>query len=107
MSELMDAAHSCGSYLYNYEQLSVVVDMTSAITYLHELLPRPYVHGDIRPTNALVTKDMRVKVADLGAAHLLEISRSSQPQLSRSRANGFHIGTLFVAYRRLQSGGFL
>ena len=79
VSELMDAAHSCGSYLYDYEQLSVVVDMTSAITYLHELLPRPYVHGDIRPTNALVTKDMRVKVADLGPAHLLDSSKSAGP----------------------------
>ena len=79
VSEVMDAAHSSGSYLSTYEQLSIAVEMTSAITYLHELPPRPYVHGDIRPTNVLVTRDMRVKVADLGSAHLLDSSLSSGP----------------------------
>ena len=79
VSEVMDAAHFSGSYLSTYEQLSIAVEMTSAITYLHELSPRPYVHGDIRPTNVLVTRDMRVKVADLGAAHLLDSSKSAGP----------------------------
>ncbi|XP_065841317.1 uncharacterized protein [Oscarella lobularis] len=79
VSEAMDAAHFSGSYLSTYEQLSIAVEMTSAITYLHELSPRPYVHGDIRPTNVLLTRDMRVKVADLGAAHLLDSSKSAGP----------------------------
>ena len=79
ISEVMDAAHSSGSYLSNYEQLSIAVETTSAITYLHKLHPRPYVHGDIRPTNVLVTRDMRVKVADLGSAHLLDSSLSTGP----------------------------
>ena len=79
VSEVMDAAHSSGSYLSIYEQLSIAVEITSAITYLHELHPRPYVHGDIRPTNVLITRDMRVKVADLGSAHLLDSSLSSGP----------------------------
>ena len=79
VSEVMDAAHSYGSYLSIYEQLSIAFEMTSGITYLHELHPRPYVHGDIRPTNALVTRDMKVKVADLGAAHLLNSYKSAGP----------------------------
>ena len=79
VSEVINAVHSSGSYLSNYEKLSIAVEMTSAITYLHELHPRPYVHGDIRPTNVLVTRDMRVKVADLGAAHLLDSSKSAGP----------------------------
>ena len=79
VSELIDAAHSSGSYLSVYEQLSIAADMTSAIAYMHELLPRPYVHGDIRPTNALVTRDMKAKISDLGAAHLLDSSESTGP----------------------------
>ncbi|XP_065835603.1 uncharacterized protein [Oscarella lobularis] len=85
MSEVIDAAHAAGRkggvlpYLSSYEQLSTVVQMTSAIAYLHDLKPRPYVHGDIRSTNMLVTRDMKVKVADLGAAHLVESSKSAGP----------------------------
>ncbi|XP_065841878.1 uncharacterized protein [Oscarella lobularis] len=77
VSEVIDAAHSSTSYLSHYEQLSIVLQMTSAIAYLHGLKPRPYVHADIRPTNVLVTRDMKVKVADLGAAHLVESSKSA------------------------------
>ena len=79
VSEVIDAAHSSPCYLSHYEQLSIVVQMTSAIAYLHGLQPRPYVHADIRPTNVLVTRDMKVKVADLGAAHLVESSTSAGP----------------------------
>ena len=85
MSEVIDAAHAAGRkggvlpYLSSYEQLSTVVQMTSAIAYLHDLKPRPYVHGDIRSTNMLVTRDMKVNVADLGAAHLVESSKSAGP----------------------------
>ena len=79
VSEVIDAAHSFPCYLSHYEQLSIVVEMTSAIAYLHGLQPRSYVHADIRPTNVLVTRDMKVKVADLGAAHLVENSKSAGP----------------------------
>ena len=90
VSEVINAAHTSDSYLSTYEQLSIAVEMTSAITYLHELPLRPYVHGDIRPTNVLVTRDMRVKVADLGSAHLLDSSLSSGP-----------MSALYVAPERL------
>ena len=79
VSELMDAALSSGTYLSIYEQLSIAAEMTSAIAYMHELLPCPYVHGDIRSTNVLVTRDMKAKVSDLGAAHLLGSSESTGP----------------------------
>ncbi|XP_065846626.1 uncharacterized protein [Oscarella lobularis] len=79
VSELIIAARASGSrYLTTYEQLSIAIEITSAIAYLHQLMPRPYVHGDIRPTNVLVTRDMKVKVGDLGATHFLE-SRSVGP----------------------------
>ncbi|XP_065840574.1 uncharacterized protein [Oscarella lobularis] len=79
VSEVIDAAHASRSYLTNYEQLSIAMDMTSGISYLHQIRPRPYVHGDIRPSNVLVTRDMKVKVGDLGAAHIIESSLSAGP----------------------------
>ncbi|XP_065843819.1 uncharacterized protein [Oscarella lobularis] len=78
VSELMDAAHS-SLYLSTYEQLSISLDMTSALAYMHGLSPRPYIHGDIRPTNVLVTREMKAKLADLGAAHLVDSSKSAGP----------------------------
>ena len=79
VGEVITAAHACRSYLTIYEQLSIAIDMTSGIAYLHQIRPRPYVHGDIRPSNILVTRDMKVKVGDLGAAHLIESSLSAGP----------------------------
>ena len=79
VSEVITAAHASGLYLTIYEQLSIAMDMTSGIAYLHQIRPRPYVHGDIRPSNILVTRDMKVKVGDLGAAHLIESSLSTGP----------------------------
>ena len=79
VSEVITAAHASGSYLTRYEQLCVAMDITSAISYLHQIFPLPYVHGDIRPSNALVATDMKVKVGDLGAARIIESSLSVGP----------------------------
>ena len=79
VSEVIDAAHASRSYLSIYEQLSIAMDMTSGIAYLHQIRPRSYVHGDIRPSNVLVTRDMKVKIGDLGAAHIIESSLSAGP----------------------------
>ena len=79
VDEVLTASHASGAYLTVFEQLSIAMDVTSGISYLHEIRPRPYVHGDIRPSNLLVRKDMKVKVGDLGAAHLIESSRSAGP----------------------------
>ena len=76
VSEVIAAAD--GS-LTNYEQLSIAMDMTSGISYLHQIRPRPYVHSDIRPSNILVSRDMKAKVSDLGAAHIIESSLSVGP----------------------------
>ena len=85
VSEVMNAAHASfgasvgSSYLTFFEQLSVAMDVTSAIAYLHQTRPKAYVHGDIRPSNVLVTRDMKSKVGDLGAAHIVESSLSVGP----------------------------
>ena len=85
VSEVMNAAHSASSasmgfsYLTFFEQLSIAMDVTSAIAYLHQTRPKAYVHGDIRPSNVLVTREMKAKVGDLGAAHIIESSLSVGP----------------------------
>ena len=79
VGEVIDAAHASGTYLTIYEQLSIAMDMASGISYLHQFRPRSYVHGDIRPSNVLVTRDMKVKIGDLGATHIIASSLSAGP----------------------------
>ena len=77
--EVIDAAHKCKLYLSEYEQLFIATKIASAISYLHQLRPKPYLHCDIRSSNVMVANDMDVKVGDLGAAHVLESSLSIGP----------------------------
>lgn len=46
------------------------------------LQPVPVLHGDIRPTNILVTCVMRAKIGDLGAARFADASLSAGPMSS-------------------------
>ena len=76
LGEVMNAAHRSGNYLNLREQVDLVVGCLAALTYLHELRPESILHGDIRPTNVLVTALMVAKLGDLGAAHLANESLS-------------------------------
>ena len=76
---VITAAHASGSYLTIYEQLCIAMGLSSGIAYLHLSRPSPYIHGDIRPSNILVAKDLKVKVGDLGAARLIQSSLSAGP----------------------------
>ncbi|XP_065842440.1 uncharacterized protein [Oscarella lobularis] len=92
LAEVIDAANKSKAYLTINEQLSISIEITSAIKYLHQLNPRPYIHGDIRSTNVLVTESMKAKLGDLGAAHLLNsvsVGPLSPPYLAPERQPRF------------------
>jgi serine/threonine protein kinase len=72
------AARVSGKYLTIREQTDVSHDCLSGLTYLHNLL-HPVLHGDIRPTNILMTPTMRAKLGDLGAARFTDSSLSAGP----------------------------
>ena len=79
LSDLMKAVRASKSYhcyLSFREQIDVATDTTAAITYMHCLRPKPYVHCDIRTTNVMITRDMVAKVGDLGASHMINNSTS-------------------------------
>ena len=51
-----------------------------SVTFFHYCMQaRPVLHGDIRPTNVLVTSVMRAKLGDLGAARFTDASLSVGP----------------------------
>jgi serine/threonine protein kinase len=76
---LIKAAHASSNYLRYLslrEQIDVAGNIAAAITYMHQLRPKPYVHCDIRSTNVMVTSTMVAKVGDLGASHVLDSTKS-------------------------------
>ena len=61
------------------EKIDLALGTTAGITYLHQLGPDGVLHGDIRPSNVVITSLMEAKVCDLGAARLAEMSLSAGP----------------------------
>ncbi len=53
-------------------ELSILLDVSSGLVYLHTQLEEPLVHRDLKPSNVLLTNDLRAKIADLGVSKLVQ-----------------------------------
>ncbi|XP_044476864.1 putative receptor-like protein kinase At3g47110 [Mangifera indica] len=64
-------------YSHNYfldmlQRLNIMIDVASALEYIHHDYSRPIIHCDLKPQNILLNEDMAAHVSDFGIAKLLD-----------------------------------
>ncbi|PPD79033.1 hypothetical protein GOBAR_DD24038 [Gossypium barbadense] len=63
--------YSNNQYLDILQRLNIMIDVASALEYLHHGNATPVVHYDLKPNNVLLDEDMVAHLSDFGIAKLL------------------------------------
>ncbi|XP_050387452.1 putative receptor-like protein kinase At3g47110 [Argentina anserina] len=70
------------------QRLNILVDVASALCYLHDHCEPEIIHRDLKPSNVLLDDDMVACVSDFGLARLISPTPDSQNQSSTIGVKG-------------------
>ncbi|KAL8192652.1 hypothetical protein R6Q57_027837 [Mikania cordata] len=62
--------YSHNNHLILEQRLQILIDVASAMEYLHHGQPNPIIHCDLKPSNILLDEEMHARVGDFGIAKI-------------------------------------
>jgi LRR receptor-like serine/threonine-protein kinase FLS2 len=93
LEKLLYSQDRCLSIL---QRLDIMIDVASAVEYLHYGYSTPIVHCDLKPSNILLDEDMVAHVADFGIAKLLGDGDSMTQTMTLATTGYMAPGDVFI-----------
>nr|DAD45550.1 TPA_asm: hypothetical protein HUJ06_003780 [Nelumbo nucifera] len=81
--------YSQNYFLNLHQRINIMIDIASALEYLHHNLTELVVHCDLKPSNVLLDEDMVAHVGDFGIAKILSANDQSIAQTKTLGSIGY------------------
>ena len=88
--------YSCNYFLDIMQRINIMIDVASALEYLHLGHPIPVIHCDLKPSNVLLDNDMVAHVGDFGIAKLLGEEDSMKQTMTLATIGYMAPGDVFI-----------